>query len=109
MKEYTRIAKKSVLLLSLLIGGVTAAEAQSGKDIPAWIISKKVQRVANKQVFDNSDLRRSHIAANTTRPTWFISKPVHRSKDTTVRKGNVKSTGTPAWTISKPVHRNRMK
>ena len=109
MKEYIKTAKKSALFLALLIAGGTTVSAQSGNDVPAWIVSKKVQLVANKQVFDNSDLRRSHITANATRPSWFVSKPVHRREGTAARKDNVKSTGIPAWTISKAVHRNRRK
>lgn len=95
-------------LLGLLLIGVILVNAQSSKNDPSWIVSKDVQKVANKKNFEDEAKRGSQLRAKSINQLWVISKDVNRSNNTeTVTKGNVASIGIPAWTISKGVHQKK--
>jgi len=99
-------AARRIGVLGLFLTATLFATAQSNIDNPAWIVSKNVQRVANKRMFQDENLRSSHIYAVQVSPTWMISKGVHRTaSDQVSDKGNIKSKGIPVWTISKGVQR----
>jgi hypothetical protein len=104
-KRISETARK-IGVLGLFLTGAFFANAQSNIDNPAWIVSKDVQRLANKKMFQDENIRSSHIYAVQVSPTWMISKGVHRTaSDQVSAKGNVKSKGIPLWTISKGVQR----
>lgn len=84
------------------------AQAQSGK--PAWTTSKDVQKVANKSLFNDQNLRESHINAESAGfPAVTLSKGIagisNPDQVQTEQKGNVVSKGYPMWTVSKGVNR----
>ena len=92
-----------------LMGFAIMANGQSVEQ-PAWSVSKDVQKVANKQLFEDESLKASHINAVVMSPTWNVSKGVHQiGKSSDVGKGNVVSTGVPDWVISKGVQRIQRK
>jgi hypothetical protein len=106
MGTYRGIISKSAALLGMLLMSIAFVHAQARQDVPAWTTSKDVQKIANKRMFNDDNLRKSHITANTVKPTWMITKAVHRvNKDEAVARNNVKSSGIPTWTISKGVQR----
>ena len=97
--------------LGLVIGLVLLAffaEAQTGT--PAWTTSKDVQKVANKSLFADQDLKASHInAVSAGYPAVTVSKGIVKVTNPglvqTEQKGNVVSKGYPMWTVSKGVNR----
>ena len=100
MKKRSNITTSGLLVAGLFLTAITFAQAQSSA---AWTTSKGVQKVANKQLFQDENLRKSHIRASSVSPTWNISKGVHRKKgDDKLAKGNVTSE-YPTWVISKGV------
>jgi hypothetical protein len=104
MKNTASKVAKRVGLLSLFLIGAIMVNAQTAKTNPGWVVSKDVQKVANKKMY-KSENRNGTIQANSLSSAWAISKGVHQSKaDKTTEKGNVASKGIPAWTISKGVH-----
>jgi hypothetical protein len=106
MKTTTKVGMAGVLFLGLFLTAFTFAQAQSGTTEPAWTTSKDVQKVANKQLFNDGNLRKSHIQVSSLSPTWNISKGIHRKKsDEAVANGNITSKGYPTWVISKGVQR----
>lgn len=106
MGKSTSAAVRRIAVLGLFLTGAFFANAQSNIENRAWIVSKDVQRVANKSMFQDENLRSSHIYALQVSPTWVISKGVHRTaSDQVPDKGNIKSKGIPVWTISKGVQR----
>jgi hypothetical protein len=106
MKTTTKVVTVGVFVMGLFLTASTFAQAQSGNSEPAWTTSKDVQKVANKQLFNDENLKQSHIRAKVISPTWNISKGVHRRKgDGAVADGNVASKGYPTWVISKGVQR----
>lgn len=93
----------SALLAVALTAGV--ASAQTNDTAPAWSVSKPVNKIANKKLFDDHRLRASHITVSTiAHPNQASTKAVHRTSKTG-DEGNVISRGYPTWTISKAVHR----
>lgn len=98
--------KKQVIgitLMSMFLMGAVFANAQSGSS--AWVVSKDVQRIANKKSFEDENSRRSHIQARTVSfPAIVISKGIARPADD-YTMGNIISKGYPTWTISKGVAR----
>ena len=103
MKTRSKWIIKSGLLVAGILTAFTFAQAQSGNTSPSWTTSKDVQKVANKQLFNDENLRKSHIRASSVSPTWNISKGIHRKKGDDKRaKGNVASE-YPTWVISKGV------
>ena len=94
--------KNVVTLIGLLLTGAIFANAQSGTD---WMVSKGVQRVANKKTFEAERSRNAHIEAKTIAfPSIVVSKVIART-DETPALGNVESKGYPTWAISKGVAR----
>ena len=87
-----------------LIGCAVLANGQS-KDTPAWSTSKDVQKISNKQLFEDETLKASHINAVVLSPTWNQSKGVQNvGKTSDVGKSNLASaSGAQDWTISKGV------
>jgi len=106
MKTTTKAVTVGAVCMGLFLSAFTFAQAQSGNPIPAWTTSKDVQKVANKQLFNDENLRQSHIQASSISPTWNISKGIHRKKgDDGIAQGNIVSKGYPTWVISKGVQR----
>ena len=98
---------KRITLMGLFLLGVFFANAQTRESHPAWVVSKDVQKVANKKMYDDENMRKSHMMAPSIgAPSWIISKGVHRSgKESTQLRGNVTMKGYPSWIISKGVQR----
>jgi hypothetical protein len=98
--------KKQVIgitLMSMFLMSAVFANAQSSSS--AWVVSKDVQRIANKKSFEDENARRSHIQASTVSlPAIVISKGIARPADD-YTKGNIISKGYPTWAISKGVAR----
>jgi hypothetical protein len=99
------VMKKQVIgitLMSMFLMGAVFANAQSGSSL---VVSKDVQRVANKKAFENRDIERSHIQASTVSfPAIVISKGIVRPSEV-YAKGNIVSKGYPTWAISKGIAR----
>jgi hypothetical protein len=109
--EQTEIAmkegKKIIGLIGMFLMGAFFVNAQSGN--PNWIVSKDVQRIANKDWFAKEELRGSYFQAKSVDfPSTVISKRVFR-KEASATKGNIESKGTNDWVISKGVHRYNRK
>lgn len=69
------------------------------------VVSKDVQRVANKKAFENKDLTNSNIQAMSQPfPAIVISKGIVRPAESE-QQGNIVSKGYPTWAISKGVAR----
>jgi hypothetical protein len=105
MKKVMILSPKRVALVaSFLVCGFFAS-AQS----PAWNTSKDVQRVANKEMFADEQLRNSHIdAVSVGYPYWALAKGVmavsaNQDMSLQLAKGNIASSGYPMWTVSKGV------
>lgn len=95
----------------LITGSAILVNAQATSDVPAWAVSKDVQKVSNKSLFEDTALRDSHIRAVVVSPSWNTSKGVNiiGRRSTDVGIGNVASTGIPDIAISKGVQRIRQK
>jgi len=95
--------------LVMLLGCMTVfAQAQTGN--PVWTTSKDVQKVANKSLFSDQNLKASHINAESAGfPAVTLSKEITKVNSANQiqneRKGNVVSKGYPMWTVSKGVHK----
>jgi hypothetical protein len=104
MKKQVKVAGL-VLLFSICAFFV---QAQTGK--PAWQTSKDVQKIANKSLFSDENLKASHVNATSVgHPAVVSSKGITRISNPgsvqTETKGNVVSKGYPMWTVSKGVQR----
>lgn len=105
MKNTARIVIKRAGFLGLFLIATILVNAQSIKNDPSWMVSKDVQKIANKKNFENEVKRGSQLQANSISQLWVNSKGVHRAGRTEEgTKGNMTSKGIPAWTISKGVH-----
>ena len=99
--------KRITGLIGMLLMGAFFVNAQSGN--PNWIVSKDVQRIANKDKFAKEELSGSYFRAKSVDfPSIVISKGVFR-REAIVTKGNIESKGTNDWVISKGVHRYNKK
>ena len=97
MKKIMCVAFVASMLMSV------AVKAQSVTS--PLIVSKGVQQIANKNSFQNEDLKRSNVQAfSQPFPAPVISKGIVRSTDPG-SQGNVVSKGYPTWAISKGVAR----
>ena len=97
---------KKIGVLGFFLAIAFFSNAQSSTENSAWMVSKDVQKIANKRTFQDETLRNSHIQATLVSPTWMISKGVQQTTGSeVVAKGNIESKGIPAWTISKAVQR----
>jgi hypothetical protein len=93
---------KGIVVMCMLLMAAIVVSAQSG---PSSIVSKDVQRVANKKAFENEDLNKSNIQAQSIPfPAIVVSKGVVGSTDAQ-SQGNITSKGYPTWAISKGVAR----
>jgi hypothetical protein len=71
-----------------------------------WTVSKDVQKVANKKMFSDEEIAKSHIHAISLDQNWLVSKGVNNVGQTeTAAQGNIRSTGNNDWAITKGVHR----
>lgn len=87
----------------LMTAGVAAAQTES--TTPSWIVSKPVNKIANKKLFEDHQLRASHaLVTSAAHPNRASTKAVHRTGQPKA-EGNIPSKGYPVWTISKGVHR----
>lgn len=97
-----------VLAAMLFAGVATAASAQTAEET-VWSSTKGVQKVANKQLFEDEGIKGSHIHAIVLSPTWNISKGVanvNRTQD--VAQANIVG-GSSDWQISKGVQKIQRK
>lgn len=106
MKAIMSLINGKIALVALftLVAFVAQAQTQS------MVVSKKVQKVANKKAFVSNDESVTNLTAETrTYSPRIVSKGVHRVNSPAVGEarstGNVASEGYPMWTISKGVHR----
>ena len=89
----------------ILIGFGLFATQQTMAQTP-WSVSKDVQKVANKKMFSDEELAKSHIHAISLNQNWVVSKGVNNvGRTETAVAGNIRSTNNNDWTISKGVHR----
>ena len=101
MKTTSRVFT-AMLATGLFLTAFTFAQAQSSA---SWTTSKGVQKVANKQMFNDEDLQKSHIQATSVSSIWNISKGVQTIGDNNnVTEANVISNNDASWVISKGVH-----
>lgn len=94
----------------VMVFGCMAVFAQAQTGTPVWTTSKDVQKVANKSLFSDQNLKASHVNATTVGfPAVAVSKGIVKVNNTnliqTEQKGNVVSKGYPMWTVSKGVHK----
>ncbi len=109
MSKQRNKASKGLVATLILLGSAIFVNAQSSTET-AWPVSKDVQRVANKKLFEDRELSGSHIHAVVLSPTWNISKGVNSiGRTADVGQGNVRSTGIPDIAISKGVQRIQKK
>jgi len=98
----TKMFTSGLFVTGLFLTAFTFAQAQSGT---AWTTSKGVQKVSNKQLFNDEDLQKSHIQATSVSSTWNISKGVQTiGDDNKTTEANVISNDDASWVISKGVH-----
>lgn len=97
--------RKKLLVGLILVGFGLFANHQLMAQT-AWTVSKDVQKVANKQLFNDEELKKSHIHAMSLSQSWVVSKGVNNIGSTEpVAAGNIRSKGSNDWAISKGVHR----
>jgi len=95
------ITKKLAALL-ILAGCGLLVNTQLMAQAP---VSKGVQVVANKKMFDDKDLMKSNIHAMTIDQSWTNSKGVTKiNADKSLGQGNMRSTGASDLAVSKGVH-----
>lgn len=108
MKSTTRNISTTVIAALFFVGAAIAANAQT-TDQTVWSSTKGVQKVANKQLFEDDAIKGSHIHAVVLSPTWNISKGVTSiNSPSDVGKANI-ATGSTAWTVSKGVNQIQRK
>lgn len=101
-----KLTVKSIAFGILFVMGSLLVHAQQGN--PIWTTSKDVQKIANKSLFSDQNLKNSHInAVSLGYPEVALSKGVtkinYRGKAQEKQGGNVVSKGYPMWTVSKAV------
>lgn len=105
MKRSNLFAALRPAIITLLMIGGMVANAQS-----SWSTSKAVNEVANKDVFANEELAKTHITASSSmQPSAVSQKGVSKvmlnaEDESGLNKGNVASKGTPSMVVSKGVH-----
>ncbi|HMG90506.1 MAG TPA: hypothetical protein VK589_10605 [Chryseolinea sp.] len=76
----------------------------------SWVVSKDVQKVANKKSFEDKELMKSHIQAMSVSQNWVVSKGVNSiGRAETSVAGNIRSTGNTDWIIGKGVQQIKRK
>lgn len=92
-------------IMALAVCTVSAQTAPAS----VWSSTKEVQKVANKQLFEDESIKGSHIHAVVLSPKWNISKGVAAiSRSSDVGKANVAG-GSSDWQISKDVQKIQRK
>ena len=107
MKYKTNMLTKVVAAM-FFVGVTVTASAQTAEQT-VWASTKGVQKIANKQLFEDGSIKGSHIHAIVLSPTWNISKGVasiNRTQD--VAQANI-SGGSSDWQISKGVQKVQRK
>ncbi len=102
--------KISAFLVIALVAslGLVNVQAQSGKK--GWVVSKDVQKVANKKQYESTEREKSHLTpVSYNFPAMVISKDVQKVSKPSLQdqpdRGNIASKGTPNWVVSKGVHK----
>ena len=91
-------------LATMLLVATGVANAQTA-DQTVWASTKGVQKVANKQLFEDNSIKGSHIHAIVLSPTWNISKGVAAiNREEAVGQANIRG-GSSDWQISKGVQK----
>lgn len=107
MKNTARNLTAKLSLAGFFLAATILVNAQSNTN-PSWMVSKGVQKVANKKNFENEAKSGRQLSATSLSQLWAISKGVNSSLDSEpLAKGNLPSTGVPSWTISKGVHQTK--
>jgi len=107
MKNRQNILGKVVGAM-LFVGVAVTANAQTA-DQTVWSSTKGVQKVANKQLFEDESIKGSHIHAIVLSPTWNMSKGVTSINQTSdVAQANIVG-GSSDWQISKGVQKIQRK
>ena len=92
----------------LMFGAIVSAQAQTAPE-SVWSSTKGVQKVSNKQLFEDESIKGSHIHAIVLSPSWNISKGVASINRTeSVNQANVVG-GSSDWQISKGVQKIQRK
>jgi hypothetical protein len=107
MKTQSKILKSGLLVAGFLLAAFTTTLAQSSENITAWTTSKDVQKVANKKLFNDDNLQKSHIQVSSVSPTLNVSKDVHRKQEDEVAGRDNMVSKYPNWIISKGVHQRK--
>jgi hypothetical protein len=106
--KYSTNSFRKVVAAIFFVGVAVAANAQTAPET-VWASTKGVQKVANKQLFEDQRIKGSHIHAIVLSPTWNISKGVaniNRTSD--VAQANIVG-GSSDWQISKGVQQIQRK
>jgi hypothetical protein len=107
MRHKTNMLTK-IAAAMFFVGVAVTANAQTA-DQTVWASTKGVQKIANKQLFEDESIRGSHIHAIVLSPTWNISKGVASINSTDdVAQANI-SGGSSDWQISKGVQKIQRK
>ena len=97
-----------VVAAMFFVGAAVAANAQTA-DQTVWASTKGVQKVSNKQLFEDKGIKGSHIHAIVLSPTWNISKGVTNiNPGRDVGQANIVG-GSSDWQISKGVQKVQRK
>jgi hypothetical protein len=97
-----------ILLATFMVGlGFATVNAQD----KTWVVSKDVQKVANKKQYENTESEKSHLKPTSySFPAVVLSKDVQKVSNPSLQnqapQGNIVSKGTPDWVVSKGVHRS---
>lgn len=102
--------KIGILVLATFIVGLAFTNVNAQKK--TWVVSKDVQKVANKKEYKSTESEESHIKpVSYDYPLVVLSKDVQKVSNpemqNQVAQGNVVSKGTPDWVVSKGVHRSK--
>lgn len=106
-----KLTYKSIAFAVLFVMGSMLVHAQQSNAV--WTTSKDVQKIANRNLFRDQDLKNSHInAVSMDYPEVALSKGVTKinyKEKSQKQRGNVVSKGYPMWTVSKgvQVHNNK--
>jgi len=99
LKLASNLLRETILVFLFMVCAVVV-KAQSGNDVVAWSTSKDVQKVANKALFQDENLKKSHIkVVSVGTPSMAVSKGIYKTN----KKANMVSKGIPSVAVSKQV------
>lgn len=102
MFKFTSKLRRETVLVFLFTIWAFSSNAQTKKDGAVWSTSKDVQRVANKALFQDENLRKSHIhVISEGTPSMAVSKGIYKTNKKA--KANMVSKGIPKMAVSKQV------